>query len=94
MTRRVDGTLADTGKTERPRVTETPASRSEEWIRSIPGELLEPHPLVKELRLALRAKDSTLADREREIARLRVALAFGIRELPLDRGLPETPAST
>jgi hypothetical protein len=47
--------------------------------------LLEPHPLVQELRHALQAKEASLADKDREIARLHVALAFGIKELPLRR---------
>jgi len=55
---------------------------SEEWVLGIPGDLLEPHPLVVELRRALRTKEEALADKEREIARLEVALAFGIDELP------------
>jgi hypothetical protein len=91
MKREFDGTSSGTQQTDGTRVTRARHSESEEWIRSIPGELLEPHPLVRELRHALEAKDSTLAAKEREIARLEVALAFGIERLPFDRSPPDAP---
>jgi hypothetical protein len=56
---------------------------SPDYIRTLPSVLIEPHPLVRELRQALQAKEACLADRDREIARLHVAIAFGIKELPL-----------
>jgi hypothetical protein len=58
-------------------------SGSTEWILELPGDLLEPHPLVRELRHTLEAKEAALADKEQEITRLQVALAFGLKELPL-----------
>jgi hypothetical protein len=65
-----------------------------EWIRALPGEMLEPHPLVRELRQTLEAKDAALADKEREITRLRVALAFGLKEIPLEPDRSDgTPAN-
>ena len=57
-----------------------------EWVRTLPGNLLKPHPLVRELRHTLEVKDATLANREREIARLKAALAFGLKEFPLKPG--------
>ena len=92
MTRRLDRTLADAEKTEWPRIAGAPASPSEDWIRSIPDALLEPHPLVRGLRLELREKAASLADKQREIARLEAALAFGLKRLPVDRSSPGAPS--
>ncbi len=63
-----------------PLFTGTPISA--DFVRALPGDLLEPHPLVKELRQALQSKDISLAAKDRQIARLHVALTFGIKELP------------
>jgi hypothetical protein len=70
---------------ERIREPRNAEPTSTESIRTLPSDLLEPHPLVQELRHALQAKEASLADKDREIARLHVALAFGIKELPLRR---------
>jgi len=74
--------VAERSSSKRPEETEM-LFGSIEWIRALPGDLLEPHPLVRELRQTLQAKDAALADKEREITRLQVALAFGLKELPL-----------
>lgn len=62
-----------------------------EWIRALPGDALEPHPLVQELRRTIHAKDEALARTEREIARLRVAVAFGLAEVPQGSGRALSP---
>lgn len=53
-----------------------------EWIRTLPADALEPHPLVQELRRALHSREAALARTEREVARLRVAVAFGLPNVP------------
>jgi len=67
--------------------TETEGARAgtAEWISPFPGDVLELHPSVRELQRALQVRDAALADKDREIARLRVALAFGIKDLPARR---------
>jgi hypothetical protein len=37
---------------------------------------------VRELRRILESKDAALADKEKQIARLQVALTFGLKKLP------------
>lgn len=54
-------------------------------MRMLLSETVESHPVVRDLRKRLEAKDADLAAKEREIARLRVAVAFGLRELPAER---------
>lgn len=53
-----------------------------EWIRILPGDMVESHPVVRDLRRRLEANEAALAAKEREITRLQVAVAFGLRELP------------
>jgi len=64
----------------------------QDWIRALPADLIEPHGLVQELRRAIQQKDRTLAEREREISRLHVALAFGLRSVPGISDRPREPS--
>lgn len=57
-----------------------------DWVCALPADLLEPHPLVRELRGALHKKEVELARTQREVARLRVAVAFGLRRIPQETG--------
>jgi hypothetical protein len=75
------------GDRYRKLLKEAPASP--EWIRTLPSDLLELHPLVKELRYALQTKDASLVNKDREIARLHVAIAFGLKQIPLPLDHPD-----
>lgn len=70
----------------RPKKREKAQLGSIEWVRTLPDNLLESHPRVQELRHTLEVRDVALAAKEREIARLRAALAFGLKESPLKAG--------
>jgi|GEM_PF-5009323 len=73
----------DKGPKETLRVLLAGTSLSADDVRTLPRDVLEPHPLVRELRQALQSKEASLADKDREIARLQVAITFGIKELPV-----------
>lgn len=74
---------------DRDRTPRKEASASPEWIRTLPSDLMELHPLVKELRCALQTKDATLVNKDREIARLHVAITFGLKKIPLSLDHPD-----
>jgi hypothetical protein len=80
-------TRRDTGSSESasPKTHGEP-TKDAEWIRVLPGDAVESHPVVRDLRRRLEAREADLAAKEREIARLQVAVAFGLREVPGDRG--------
>ena len=83
MSRRIFNKERAAGITERSLIVLKGEPLSANDVRALPRELLEPHPLVIELRQELQSKDTTLADKDREIARLQVAIAFGIKDLPV-----------
>ncbi|TFH08438.1 MAG: hypothetical protein E4H08_07785 [Candidatus Atribacteria bacterium] len=82
MTRKDGTTREQTQPEHRSQESLRAEPSTTEFIRALPRDLLEPHPLVKELRIVLQAREASLADKDKEIARLQVAVAFGIKELP------------
>jgi hypothetical protein len=58
-----------------------------EWVCALPADLVERHPLVRGLRGALNEKATELARTPREIGRLQVAVAFGLRRIPQQAGV-------
>ena len=67
---------------ERREKNSFPSSFTSESVSLLPNHVIEDHPLVQELRASLKLKEVLLAEKDREIARLEVALAFGLKKLP------------
>ena len=76
----VEGSVLVEGNEERGSVL--PEGDDCKAVVALLNYAVENHPLVRELRAKLRMKEAMLAQKDREIGRLQVAVAFGLKKLP------------